>query len=168
MNIAGTCLIFLIMAVMLLDIFGRFLFNNPLEGTAEIVAMSISAIVFLQFPSTLRAGRVIGTDGFLNWVGERSMRIEQWLTGLYHLLGAGMFAIMTAFAWPLAAGVWEAGERYGNIGVFTFPKWPVFSIITLGAAVMALQYLTLAIGYFVAGWQRRRLIEIDPATRVLS
>lgn len=168
MNAVGTCLIFVIMAVMLIDVGGRFLFNDPFEGTAEIVAMSISAIVFLQFPSTLRAGRVINTDGFLGWIGARSIRAEQWLLGVYHLIGAAMFVVVTVYVWPLARAAWASDEFYGNIGVFTFPKWPVFFVIAFGSGVMALQYLTLAAGYASAGWRRQRLIDIDPATRVLS
>ena len=79
MNAVGSVMVLIIMAVILIDVGGRFLFNRPLSGTADIVAMSIAAIVFLQFPSTLRAGRVISADGLLGLVGARSVRGEQWL-----------------------------------------------------------------------------------------
>ena len=168
MNAAGTGLVLVIMAVMLTDVGGRFLFGEPLAGTAEIVSMSIAAIVFLQFPSTLRAGRVINADGFLEWVAARSIRTEQWLLAAYHLLGGAMFVIVTMHVSPMLQGVYSGDEFYGNVGVFTFPKWPVFAVIAFGAAVMALQYFVLAGCFVRSGWRGLRFMTIDPALRVLS
>ena len=168
MNATGTLMVLVIMAVILVDVFGRFLFARPLPGTPEIVAMSIAVIVFLQFPSTLRAGRVISTDGFLEWVGQRSIRAEQWLLALYHLLGGVMFVVVASHVWPLARGMFASGDFYGSLAVFTFPKWPVYSIIAFGCAVMALQYVVLAVQYVGAGLRQERLFEIDPANKVLS
>ncbi len=168
MNAAGTLMVLVIMVVILVDVFGRFLFARPLPGTPEIVAMSIAVIVFLQFPSTLRAGRVIATDGFLDWVGKRSIRAEQWLLAAYHVLGGVMFVVVSSHVWPLARGMYANGDFYGSLAVFTFPKWPVYGIIAFGCAVMALQYAVLAWQYVNAGVRRERLFEIDPANKVLS
>lgn len=168
MNAVGTVLVLLIMLVILADVLGRFLFSDPLEGTPEIVAMSIAAIVFLQFPSTLRAGRVISTDAFLEWVAMRSIRAEEWLLSTYHVLGGAMFLVVCLHVWPLLLGVWAGNEFYGNVGVFIFPKWPVFAVITFGSAVMTLQYFALAWAHARAGRRGERLMKIDPATRVMS
>jgi TRAP-type C4-dicarboxylate transport system permease small subunit len=168
MNAAGSVMVLLIMAVILADICGRFLFSRPLAGTPEIVAMSIAVIVFLQFPSTLRAGRVIAADGLVEWAGRRSVRAEQWLLAFYHLIGAAMFGIVCRYVVPLARSAWANADYYGSLSVFTFPKWPVFALIAFGCAVMALQYAVLAWHYFVAGRVRRRLFEPDPASKVIS
>lgn len=168
MNAAGSAMVLLIMAVILVDVAGRFIFNRPLAGTPEIVAMSIAVIVFLQFPSTLRAGRVIATDGFLEWLGRRSRRWEQWLLSLYHALGGAMFVVVCAYVIPLALGIYRNGDYYGSLAVFTFPKWPVYAVIAFGCGVMALQYLVLAWQYAAAGRRGERLFEIDPANKVLS
>jgi TRAP-type mannitol/chloroaromatic compound transport system permease small subunit len=168
MNTIGTLLVVLIMAVILTDVFGRFFFNNPFEGTPEIVAMSIAAIVFLQMPATLRAGRVINVDGLLEYVGNRSVRAEQYLLAVFHVLGGALFLIVTVIVASMLTRVWAGREFYGNIGVFTFPKWPVFAVITLGSAVMAIQYFVLSVQFVRAGRRNQRLIEIDPATKVMS
>ena len=68
MSAIGTMLVIGVMVIMDFDIVGRVIFNSPLKGVPEIVAVSIAVIVFLQFPATLRAGRVISVDGFLEWV----------------------------------------------------------------------------------------------------
>ena len=168
MNVAGTLMVLVIMAVILVDVFGRFLFSRPLPGTPEIVAMSIAVVVFLQFPSTLRAGRVIAADGLVEWVGKRSLRWEQWLLGAHHVLGGVMFVIVCSYVYPLARAAFANADYYGSLGVFTFPKWPVFAVITFGCAMMALQYLVLAAQYVMAGRRGERLIEVDPANKVMS
>lgn len=168
MNAVGTVLVLLVMVVILIDALGRFLFKLPLEGTAEIVAMSIAAIVFLQFPNTLRAGRVIHADAFLEWIASRSVRAEQWLLALYHLVGAAMFTVVCIYVWKLFATGWDGNEFYGNIGVFTFPKWPVLAVIVFGCAIMGIQYAMLAWSYFRAGERAVRLMPVDPTTRILS
>lgn len=96
MNAVGTCLVLLMMCVILVDVFGRFLFNAPLRGTPEIVAISIVAIVYLQFPSTLRAGRVISADGLLGWIAARSVRAEQCIEAVFHATGGAMFTLVHA------------------------------------------------------------------------
>lgn len=168
MNGIGSMMILVVMAVILIDIVGRFLFKQPLAGTPEIVAMSIAAIVFLQFPSTLRAGRVIAADGLLDLIGRRSIRWEQWLLALYHLLGGFMFAVVCVYVFGLTRGALAADDYYGSLSVFTFPKWPVYAVISFGCSVMVLQYIVLAAEYFAAGRRRERLLEVDLANKVLS
>lgn len=169
MNAIGSCLIVFIMLVMLGDIFGRFLFNSPIRGVPEIVAMSLVAIVFLQISHTLREGRVIFTDGFLNWLAARSIRTEQAVLALYHLVGAGVFGIIIYAVTPKLKSVYGSGEFYGIVGNFTFPKWPLYSIILIGSVVMCIQYITLAIAFAGAARTRRRLnADLDPAERVVS
>lgn len=169
MNAIGSCLIIFIMVIMLSDIFGRFLFKHPVHGVPEMVSMSIAAIVFLQFPHTLRAGRVIFTDGFLNWLAAANPRMEQILLGIYHLLGAAIFGVMLSALVPLLRRTIDSGDFFGVVGVFTFPKWPAHSVIVIGAAMMTIQYFTLALAFFRAAHQGRRLnADLDPAERVVS
>ena len=168
MNAIGSLLVLLIMGVILTDVIGRGLFHDPLSGTPEIVAMSIAAIVFLQFPSTLRAGRVIATDGFMDWLHARSVKAGEYLEAAYHVLGGVMFTVVCVHVVPLALSAWEDNEFYGNIGVFTFPKWPVLSVIALGSAVMALQYFVLAVQFVRAGRRNERLMHVDLASKVVS
>ena len=51
-------LIFLINA----DIVGRALFNSPVKGVPELVALSIVGIVYLELATTLRANRFVRSE----------------------------------------------------------------------------------------------------------
>lgn len=168
MNALGTCLVLFIMGVVLTDVVGRSLFSRPLTGTAEMVAMSIAVVVFLQFPSTLAAGRVIAADGLVGWLGKRSVRGEQWLLAVHHALGAALFAVTARYVWPLLVIARDSGDYYGTPAMFSFPKWPIFAVIFFGCTVMAIQYLVMTVGFARAGWQRRRFIDVDPANKVVS
>lgn len=169
MNALGGCLILLIMLIISADICGRYFLGRPLAGTPEMVAMSIAAIVFLQFPNTLRARRVISADGLLGWIGTRSIAAEQYLHAAFHLCGAAMFAIVCAYVGQLLVKSYELEDYYGTVALVTFPRWPVIAIITLGCAVMSVQYLVLAIQFLHAASRGRRLFpDIDIATKVVS
>ena len=53
MNSIGTAWVFVLLVIINLDIGGRALFNHPVRGVPEIVALSIVACVFLQIAHTL-------------------------------------------------------------------------------------------------------------------
>ncbi len=168
MNAAGTSVVLFIMLVILADVVGRGAFSSPLPGTPEIVAMSIAVVVYLQFPSTLAAGRVIAADGLVGWLATRSVRAEQWLLAVHHVIGAMLFAATAWFVWPLVRTAFTTGDFYGTDAVFKFPKWPILSVVLFGSAMMALQYLVLAAQFIRAGRDRRALQQIDPADKVIS
>lgn len=168
MNALGTCVVVFIMGVVLTDVIGRGLFNTPLAGTPEIVAMSIAVVVYLQFPSTLAAGRVIAADGLVGWLARRSVRAEQWLQALHHAVGGVLFAVTTWYVWPLLGNAYASADYYGNPAMFAFPKWPIFAVVCFGCAMMAVQYGVMCVGYARAGWGRRVYLETDPACKVVS
>jgi TRAP-type C4-dicarboxylate transport system permease small subunit len=168
MNVMGTSMVMFIMLVVLCDVLGRFLFKKPLPGTPEIVAMSIAAIVYLQFPSTLRAGRVISADGLIEVIGKRSIRAEQWLQAFHHLVGGVMFGITSFFVTKLVMKAWASNDFYGSVSLFTFPKWPLFAVIAFGAFMMTIQYAILTVGLIKAGRDGVRLLNIDPSNKVVS
>ena len=168
MNATGTALVLVVMAVILADVLGRLLLSRPLPGTPEIVAMSIAAIVFLQFPSTLRAGRVIAADGLLGLVGRRRPRLQRAVLALHHAVGAAMFAIVCRFVVPRVADAHADQDYYGSLSVFTFPKWPVFAIVAFGAGVMALQYALIAATHARAAWRGEPLDDVAPDGRTVG
>ena len=168
MNVAGTAMVLVIMAVILADVGGRALFSRPLPGTPEIVAMSIAVIVFLQFPSTLRANRVIAADGLLGLLGARRPRLQRAILALHHVAGAAMFAVVCRFVVPKVAEAWETSDYYGSLSVFTFPKWPVFAVIAFGCATMAVQYALLAAEHARGAWRGERVAGPGPDERTLG
>ena len=148
MNSIGTAWVFVLLVIINLDIGGRALFNRPVRGVPEIVAMSIVACVFLQIAHTLKVGRLTRSDLLMNWLTPRYPRVKQFLEGTYHLIGAALMTIIFKASIPFLGKAWRIGEYVGAEGDFMAPVWPVKLIILIGCAAGALQFFLMAFSNF--------------------
>lgn len=129
--------IFVLMVFMIADILGRVLFNHPLQGTYEIVKVSIVGIVFLQAPHTLWRDRHIRSHLLLATLGPRPREVLNTFT---HLLGTAVFALIFLSNWAPTLLSWRILEIEGD-GTLRVPVYPVRSILLLGSAVMIVHFL---------------------------
>ncbi|MFP4326444.1 MAG: TRAP transporter small permease subunit [Paracoccaceae bacterium] len=141
LNVAGSLLILALMALVGLDVAGRNLAGAPLSGVPELVSLSIVAIVFLQIPQALRAGRITRSEGVTGWLSRRAPRLGRWLETGFDLVSAAVVGVIVHATWPLFARAWRQGDFVGAVGDFTAPTWPVKGIIVLGGTMMILQFL---------------------------
>ncbi|RTZ99741.1 MAG: TRAP transporter small permease [Deltaproteobacteria bacterium] len=148
MNNIGTAWVFVLLVIINLDIGGRALFNHPVRGVPEIVAMSIVALVFLQIAHTLKVGRLTRSDILLNWLAVRCPRLKYGLEGSYHLVGAALMAILFNASLPLLTRAWRIDEYVGAQGDFMAPIWPVKLIILIGCLAGGIQFLIMAVTNF--------------------
>lgn len=148
MNSIGTAWVFVLLIIINMDIGGRALFNHPVRGVPEIVALSIVACVFLQIAHTLKVGRLTRSDIVLNWLQPRYPKLKHFLEGLYFLIGAGLMVILLQSSIPLFTKAWHIDEYVGAQGDFMAPVWPVKLIILIGCAAGAMQFLLMALGSF--------------------
>jgi TRAP-type mannitol/chloroaromatic compound transport system permease small subunit len=148
MNSVGTAWVFVLLVIINLDIGGRAIFNHPIRGVPEIVAMSIVACVFLQIAHTLKVGRLTRSDILMNWMQERYPGLKNILEGVYFLIGAGLMAILFRASIPLFTKAWRIGEYVGAEGDFMAPVWPVKLIILIGCVAGTIQFLIMAYGSF--------------------
>ena len=132
------------------DVFSRLLFNKPLPGTVEIVSIAIVAIVFLQLPDCLRAGRIMRSDALLRRLIVKRPRLACWLELIYYLVGAGLFATITIASVPRLTDALAMGEFVGALGHFTAPVWPVKAIIVALSLMVVTQFLIMAAAQYRA------------------
>jgi TRAP-type mannitol/chloroaromatic compound transport system permease small subunit len=144
MNSLAAVLIFAVMMLMGADIVMRNALGQPIAGVAELVALSIVAILFLALPSTLRHGRMPRADIFIDRLRASRPRAAHTLEALFHLTGAVMCGVVAWVTLPLATRALEDAEFVGVEGLVTFPTWPLRAVVVAGAAVCALQYLLIA------------------------
>jgi tripartite ATP-independent transporter DctM subunit len=141
MNSVGTLWIFALMFLICADVAGRYVFNAPIKGAAEMVGYSIVAAVFLQMASTLRAGRFTRVEMLIEPLQRRRPAAGHALNALYHLVGAAVFAVITWGTWPKLRDAWAYDEITGTPGVFVFLIWPFLAAVVVGAAVTAVEFL---------------------------
>jgi TRAP-type mannitol/chloroaromatic compound transport system permease small subunit len=149
MNSIGTAWVMVLLVIINLDICSRLFFNSPLRGVAEIVSLSIVALVFLQIAHTLKVGRLTRVEILLNAFEKRLPKLRQFCEGIYHLVGACLLAILFSASVPLFTGAWKIGEYVGAEGDFMLPVWPVKLIILIGCVAGSLQFLIIAARNFI-------------------
>ena len=140
LNAVGSVWVAAITVLICADILGRVLFRQPLVGVPEIVKVSIVAIVWLQIPHTLRTGGHLRSDVVLRFLSARARAA---LDLFAYALGALIFALLVYSGWDTMIQAWELGEFEGELPV-RVPTYPLRSIVLLGAALAALQYLLMA------------------------
>lgn len=140
LNVAGSALIFGLVALIAADVAGRNFFRSPISGVPELVSLSIVAIVFLQAPQALRSGRFTRSDGLIDMLRKRAPGFTIWLETAFDLIGFGVIATILYAHWPILTRSWQRGDFVGAIGDFTAPTWPIKAMLALGAALLALQF----------------------------
>lgn len=148
-NVAGSALILVLMVLIGLDVAGRNLFGAPLAGVPEIVSLSIVAIVFLQAPQTLGAGRMPRSTALSDALERRAPALGRVVEDLWDLVGAAVLVVIAWSVWPKLVRDWERGTFVGAVGDFTAPTWPVKATIVLGSALLVTQFLARI-------WRRHR------------
>lgn len=139
-NVVGSLLIFGLVLLIGADVAGRNLFGAPVSGVPEMVSLSIVAIVFLQAPMALKAGRMTRSDGVLGSLRRRVPRVAAALETLFDGFGIVVLAAILYAHWPILVRSWERNDFVGAIGDFTAPTWPVKLMLLIGAGLLLLQF----------------------------
>lgn len=164
MNSLGTFWVFCLMFLICAEITGRFAFNYAIRGVSEIIGYSIVTAVFLQFASTLNAGRFTRAELLIEWLEKRRPVAGYSFMALFYLLGAAAFGFITYGTYPKFINAWLENEITGVPGDFTFIIWPFLGIIVLGAGVTALEFIIQFFGALritADAWKKR-----DPSDRI--
>ncbi|MCL4802211.1 MAG: TRAP transporter large permease subunit [Burkholderiales bacterium] len=140
----GSLWIFALMLLICGDIAGRALFNAPIPGTPELVALSVPGIVFLQLAQVVRARRMIHADLILRVIEERAPVAGRLYGLLFALAGLAVFVFLLVWAVPDLATAIRSDEFAGAQGAFTVPVWPFKLALAAGAAATALAFLGVA------------------------
>jgi TRAP-type C4-dicarboxylate transport system permease small subunit len=122
------------------NIIGRFVFDSPIDGTAEIVAASIVIIVFLQAGYAIRSRSMLTADFLVIHLPEVVQRI---LLAFGYLLGAAFFLMIITGGWDESILSYVEGEYEGE-GARQVPSWPARWTVLIGSAVAMINYLAMA------------------------
>ncbi|MFD1508530.1 TRAP transporter small permease subunit [Lacimonas salitolerans] len=139
-NVVGSLLILVLMVLVGIDVAGRNLFGAPLPGVPEMVTLSIVAIVFLQIPQALRAGRMTRSDALLGVLQRRVPILGRMLETLFDLAAIAVIWVILRQTWPMFTRAWQRGEFIGALGDFTAPVWPVKLTILIGCTLLIAQF----------------------------
>jgi TRAP-type C4-dicarboxylate transport system permease small subunit len=153
LNSIGTAWIFLLMLIINADVLARYLFNSPIDGVPELVALSIVGIVFLQLGDAVRAGRLTRSDSFFNRFVARRPRLGLVLNIFYDLCGMAFFAAILFGTVPIFVEAYRGDYYVGTEGIFTVPEWPVRLILVVSCITVITVFASLIKRHVVAMMQ---------------
>ncbi len=141
MKLVAALWIFSLSLFILVEVLARGVFNIPIVGLKEIIANSIVIIAFLQLPYTVRIRAMLRADIIDNIVGPKAAAYME--RGSF-LLGAILFATVAYAGWEPMLRAWASLEYEGE-GGFRVPTYPVRTVIVIGGALGAVNFLLLAL-----------------------
>ncbi len=144
LNVLGTALIVVMAIAVNSDILGRELFNQPIAGVTEFIALSIVAVVFLQMANTLRENRHVTNDMITAWIARKRPHVARVMYGVFYLIGAFLMVMIVRFVIPTFLENYHGGYYMGTTKVAEIPVWPFMLIVLIGAVTAVVQYLLLA------------------------
>lgn len=153
MNCVGTFWVFCLMFLICADVTGRYLFNAPILGAAEMVGYSIVTAVFLQFANTLHVGRFTRADLVIERLETTRPAAGYTFNAIFDSLGATVFAGITWGTYPKLLYAWETSEITGWPGIFSFIVWPFLAVIVFGAAVTTVEFALRAVESVRRAWR---------------
>jgi TRAP-type mannitol/chloroaromatic compound transport system permease small subunit len=154
LNVLGTALIIFMAIAVNGDILSRELFNQPIAGVTEFIALSIVAVVFLQMANTLRENRHVSNDMITAWIARKRPYVARIFYGVFYLIGAFLMVMIVRFVMPTFLENYYGGYYMGTTKVVEIPVWPFMLIVLIGAVTASVQYLLLA-------WQEFRQAFLD-------
>jgi TRAP-type transport system small permease protein len=121
MHVMGAVFVLLVMAMILFDVTGRFLFNAPFHGTDVLAANAMFFIAFLQLPLVLWQRGLLRVTILYGAVPGRAQMALDLLT---YALTTALFLLL---AWNALHGLEEALRNHEFEGTLSFriPTAPV-------------------------------------------
>ncbi|HBT32094.1 MAG TPA: hypothetical protein DEB15_04285 [Pusillimonas sp.] len=145
LHLVGACFLIALTLLIMYDVLGRILFNRPFAGTAELVAVGLVLLTFLQTPYVIRHRQLLRVTFLLDRVPGA---IRSQLNAFAYILGSAFFlAIAITSVEPSIVG-WNTGEFFGN-DAFRIPAWP----LRFGTLVLWIISGFICIGFAVQGIQ---------------
>lgn len=139
--VIAALLAFALSFLVVADVLGRALFNSPVQGTPEIVSMSIVIITFLLAGYAVQSRSMIFTDVLVGAFGRYGLPLSMLFSGLF---GAVLFGLIMWGTWEPLMHAISSGEYEGE-GALHVPAWPARLAILVGSFLVAANYVAQAV-----------------------
>lgn len=140
LSVVSAIWIFAIMALVCADIFMRNVFNAPISGVAEFIALSVPACVFLQLPSAIAQRRLVRAELTIGKLERDQPRAAAVFNIVFWLVGMFIFWKILVWAWPDFQKSYAGNEFSGVQGVYEIPVWPFKLTLIVGIGFGLIQF----------------------------
>ena len=158
----GAAIIALMAVHVIADVSCRYLLNQPLPGTIEIVSLYyMVAVIYLPLAYVQSRRQHIVVHQFTDWLPLRAR------LGIDAVVGVLATAVLVLLAWRgviEAIRATEVGQQ-SIAGTHAIASWPPRWFVPLGLTVMALQCITQSARDFTAALSGRFVAVVAPRPR---
>ncbi|MBA4501563.1 TRAP transporter small permease [Marinobacterium marinum] len=139
LEVVSASVLFFLMALTCVDVFGRYLFNSPIHGGTEMTEIGLAVMVFAAMPViTWRGGHIV-VDLLDRFLGSKIVKVLSLLAAL----------VMSSSLYFLALRIFELGERSIRRGVVTeflaMPSGYIVQYIAIMSWATALGMITYGV-----------------------
>lgn len=138
LQLGAAALLFAMMLLTFVDVWGRYLFNYPLPGAFEITELMMASLIFAGLPLVTAAGEHVSVD-LLDFSLPKTLRRIR--DALIHALCSFMLVFLSYRLWLKALEQVDYGDQ---TAVLLLPVAPVTFFMSASTAVSAVALLVLA------------------------
>jgi TRAP-type C4-dicarboxylate transport system permease small subunit len=143
LGLGAAVLLFAMMVLTFVDVWGRYFFNSPVPGGFEVTELMMAALIFAGLPLVTAGNEHVAVD-LLDYSMPHGMK--KFRDALVNLLCAGMLAILSYRLWLKASEQVSYGDQ---TAILNIPSAPVTFFMSFSTAFSALVLLALIWGKLV-------------------
>ena len=154
----GAAFLFIIMIIVVLDVFMRYVVGRPFSFTYDLVGVYLMTGVFFLVLSHAQAARAnVAVDILLEKFSEPMRRVADIFACL---AGGSVFALIVIVGFDRAWDNYQSNDVLA--GAIPWPVWMSAALVPLGAGVLVLRLLLTACGHIASLLTGRDLIPLPP------
>lgn len=139
--VLAALLAFMLCFLVVADVIGRGAFNRPVQGTTEMVSLSVVIICYLQAGFAIRSGGMLNVDLLVSKGGPRVQSLMACVAAAAGLL---FFALICYGSFDGAVHAWNSNEYEGE-GALRIPVWPARVVMVAGTFLACVSYLLMLV-----------------------
>ncbi len=133
LGIVGAILLFAMMALTFVDVWGRYIFDSPIPGGFEITELMMATLIFAGLPLITQQDEHISVDLLDQFFPKDMLRLRDILVGM---LSTVMIAVLSYRMWLKASEQIEYGDRTAALYIPVAPVTYFMSATTALACVL--------------------------------
>jgi TRAP-type C4-dicarboxylate transport system permease small subunit len=152
--------LFAIMALVVADVFMRYVLNSPLSFTYDLIGLYLMAgVFFLTLSDTLRVHAHVGVDVLLSRAPPAGRRLSEIVTAL---TGLFVFILISKVGFERALENYEQHDVLA--GAIPWPTWISAALVPFGCGVLVLRLALQLVGNVLSLASGRDLFPLPPLT----
>lgn len=152
--------LFAIMALVVADVFMRYVLNSPLSFTYDLIGLYLMAgVFFLTLSDTLRVHAHVGVDILLSRASPTGRRLSEIVTAL---TGLFVFILISKVGFERAFENYEQHDVLA--GAIPWPTWISAALVPFGCGVLVLRLALQLAGNMLSLASGRDLFPLPPLT----